>query len=910
MLIKSVEVRNYRTLRHAKVALTTGLNVIHGDNDIGKSTLMEAIRSGLVRPGRLTGKWLTSMCSRDGGHPEVDLCFELDGDEYDVRKKFGANGSTRLFQRHSGGVLREVPGDADEELTRLLRFGERRTSGGITDLGILPLIWVKQGASGLPPNEVVSGEPSTALAERLAEVGGSPFDGAGTEPLAALVRAEYDRYFTPGRGEAKAGSPLVLAREARKNAETEVTELRRRRTELEALFAERQQRERERRAVADRLPVLEKALEKASAAWELARSLLAQRTTATAEAKVRQLQAKAACDRLTRRRSTRQEIDTLLVTLKNATQATKDAAEQLLRHDTGREDVAHQVDAALAAERTAEQGMRLAQARVELLQESRALDTLNAHLTEAEAIERDLAKLQEQLGEMRIQPKDLDRLGRLERDAENAAATLKAMAVNVEIVAHRDAPISIDAKSSKLRAGQRLSHQAAARTVVRVGDLAEVIVTPGGSDLATAREAAAGKAAAFQQALAKASIKSLAEARSAVEARRAVEGEIAVAKAKLGAVAPSGVPALREEHAAQRAKTKAAQSVVGGAESALPSSAGVDEARAAAKVADRAHQTARRAWEQAQAVLARHDAQRAALLSAREVADSQTTGARVQLANLEEAHARSVTNDGADAVLEHHVLIAETAATEADRLRAALDEQVTENDPKVAENRAEAAARARNGARADSVRLEKEIHGLDTRLDQAEGLDVDDLLDTAEVKLAKASEAETRRAEEAEGVKLLHETLGGCRSDAQARFLAPLTSEVQRLARQLDPTSKVALDAQYRVELERAAFGTHGFDSLGGGCKEQIATVVRLAMARILAGNGVLPVLFDDAMVNTSDARFDRMANVLLGMASQLQIIVFTCHWDRYAALGAHNTIELGRVRAQFEVPARAVATL
>lgn len=47
MLIESVEVRCFRTIRSVNVSFTRGLNVIHGDNDVGKSTLMDAIRACL-----------------------------------------------------------------------------------------------------------------------------------------------------------------------------------------------------------------------------------------------------------------------------------------------------------------------------------------------------------------------------------------------------------------------------------------------------------------------------------------------------------------------------------------------------------------------------------------------------------------------------------------------------------------------------------------------------------------------------------------------------------------------------------------------------------------------------------------------------------------------------------------------
>jgi hypothetical protein len=357
------------------------------------------------------------------------------------------------------------------------------------------------------------------------------------------------------------------------------------------------------------------------------------------------------------------------------------------------------------------------------------------------------------------------------------------------------------------------------------------------------------------------------------------------------------------DHEEGRATTTgAAQAVLEDSDSAGdPRARTADEARASAKTAERELQAARAAWEQARRALASHDAQRAELLAAHGIAETKATACRRRLSELEAALARAVETDGSDAALAERERASQALMEDASRVLADVDAQLAALDPDTAKLRAEATTRARDAARAEGARLEKEIHGLDARLDQADVLDLDERLDVAEAELAEAQKNEERRRDDADGVRMLYETLRACREEAQARFLAPLLTEVQRLARKLDPTSKVALDPAYRVQLERAAYGSHDFDSLGGGCKEQIATVVRLAMAKLMAGDGVLPVLLDDAMVNTSDARFDRMIDVLLGMASRLQIIVFTCHWERYAAVGAHNAVDLGRVRAQLE---------
>ncbi len=901
MLIKSVAVQNYRTIRHAKVDFTAGLNVVHGPNDTGKSTLLDAMRAALVRPGRLTGKTLVWMSPCQGGQPQVELCFEHDGAEYQVHKKFGVNGSTRLHRRTGGGILREVHGDADEELFRVLGIGERRTARGAQDVGILPLIWVRQGTSGTAPCDIVAGDAGKALNVKLAELSGSVLDGAGAEHVFATVRAEYERHFTEQRSGVRKGSPLFLALEEVQQVQAELDGLRVRRDELEGLFEERRRCEGQRSALTERRPLLAEEARKAAATWERIQSLLTARATAAAEAKAGALTAEDARQKVARRHAAQREIAELRAELAGHDRAVDEAAGSLRAHDAAREDLAGQEQSTATAERAAALRDRTTRARIDLLQESGVLAALEARLVNAESIQRSLVELHGQLGGMRMDAAGLERLRKLEREAETAVAALVAVSASVEIVALRDGSIGIDAAASALRAGERVSHHVDARTTLRIGDLAEVIVNPGGSGLSAARDAARTKRAAFDRALAAASVANLAEAGAAVEARQAVVSAIAVAEARLGVVAPAGLPRLQEQCAAQRAKTRAAQALLEGSPADVAGAETVEEARAQAEAAERDHQEARAAAEQARAALARYDAQRGELLASWRIAETKAAGARGRLSDLEATYARSLSADGSDAALADRARTADAAADDAGRVLAGVDAQLTGIDPETARLRAEAAARASAAAEGDAERLEREIHGLDVRLDEADALDVNDRLQAADNRLADARKSEGRARETAEDVQLLYEFLCVAREEAQTRFLAPLSTEVERLVRQLDPTSKIALDPAYGVQLERDGFGSHGFDDLGGGCQEQIAIAVRLAMAGILAGDGVLPVLFDDAMVNTDDARFDRMADVLLRMASRLQIIVFTCHWERYAALGAHNAVDLERVRAQHE---------
>jgi AAA15 family ATPase/GTPase len=58
-MIKKVVIKNYRIFQDFKLDLQSGMNIIVGDNDCGKSTLLEAV--GLALTNRLRGKMLTPL---------------------------------------------------------------------------------------------------------------------------------------------------------------------------------------------------------------------------------------------------------------------------------------------------------------------------------------------------------------------------------------------------------------------------------------------------------------------------------------------------------------------------------------------------------------------------------------------------------------------------------------------------------------------------------------------------------------------------------------------------------------------------------------------------------------------------------------------------------------------------------
>lgn len=76
------------------------------------------------------------------------------------------------------------------------------------------------------------------------------------------------------------------------------------------------------------------------------------------------------------------------------------------------------------------------------------------------------------------------------------------------------------------------------------------------------------------------------------------------------------------------------------------------------------------------------------------------------------------------------------------------------------------------------------------------------------------------------------------------------------------------------------------------GAREQLLLCLRIAVAQELAVTEPQVLILDDVLVNTDPVRQERVLETLAAVANRLQVIILTCHPDRYRGVG--NTLALG----------------
>ena len=193
------------------------LNVVVGPNEMGKSTLLDALRAALFEKYSSKAQPIVALQNdRNQAGPVVELAFELDDGVYRVTKRF----VKKPYARLSCPDGRTLEGDAAEEMLRsLLGFDEAGKTGAKAEtLGMWNVLWVQQGQSfgALDLPESARSNLHSALE---AEVG-TVLGGRRGRALPQAIEKQLGELVTAGNGR-----PRGAYRDLIENAETLQSEL-------------------------------------------------------------------------------------------------------------------------------------------------------------------------------------------------------------------------------------------------------------------------------------------------------------------------------------------------------------------------------------------------------------------------------------------------------------------------------------------------------------------------------------------------------------------------------------------------------------------------------------------------------------------------------------------------------------
>lgn len=899
MRIQTVTLRNYRIHRELTVAFDPARTLVGGPNESGKSTLVEAVhRSLFLKAKGNTENHRAMQSALHTGQPEVELVFEAGGREYQLKKRFGTNGSTTLTSSNAAPLLGDA---ADEELARIISV--EQGAAGKAMLAQWAHLWVWQGRAGDDPSAHANAQRD-ALFQRLQGNGvAAALRSELDARVAGLFAAAAATVYTQA-GKAKAGSELEKAESAADQADAELTRAEERFQRLQSAATEVAAATREIPRVEESL----RRLEKDKADLEARESELATLRQKETEQKLAVTSAMQAYDRLNdvgkSIRDKRGEVRRLEQEL--APKQTRIAELAKTREST-------RVEAEKAEKdyRTATEAVRTARLRRDLAAAwRRSFETeeqhaeLAAKLIKVTELRGKLAGAKTELAKLpHVEKNTLNKLQELEKARTTARVALEAMAAGLEIIT---ASQPVRACDETLAVGRKLI--LTEDTEVTVGDGTRFRVTPGGgTSLANARKAATDAESEFQRQLNSLGLTSLQEASDTVERREAINGQIKTTNAELGAWGAGALENdLSKAHtdwtAAKADVNRLAAQVV---DAPVPQDTGQaetlekklrDELDTFGNAETHAKALRDRAVERASEVDTELIENRAAIEEENQ-----------QLHNLKGKIEELVQTHGDDDARAQATNTAKSAKEDSERALKATQDAIAALQPDRLPDHRKCLTRSIDGKTSERDRLREQLAGAKASLRLDGNEDPKSARDSAEVRARSAQEYRASVQRRSKAIALLNELFKEEQRSLAEQFTQPLAEKISGYLQCIfgpGARAHVALDNNEFTELRlfRPSSGgaTFSFDSLSGGAREQVAAAVRLAMAEVLAADyeGCLPVVFDDAFAYSDPDRVDQLQRMLdLAATRGLQIIVLTCNPADYAALGARSvTLRVERI--------------
>lgn len=853
MQLHSVELNNVRGVDHLEVKdlPETGVVVIGGPNEAGKSTLVESIDFVLTQKHTANSKAVRALqpAGRDVG-PEVTLEATVGPYHFRIHKRWVKKRTSELH------VFSPRPGqwtgaEADGELERILSEH--------MDRALVDALFVRQNDS----HEGIAAVGIPSLTAALEEQTGANAVAEDSE-LLTRIEAEYKEYFTAKTdkpaGDYKAAiATLSEAEEEHAKAESALRE-------LDGVVERYEAAELKKAEAEAALPEAVEECERRDSELVAARAAQ-EKVTAQEAAVTRAAEAVTrAEEESARRKAVIAEHSAAVEAAERAATAVSEARERAEEESAARtklEEERAEVHECYEAVREERQRARRAQRRAE----REALGTRLEALT----------KLEETLASRRrvlAAAPDVPNLKALEDAAREVTVQerLRAAAA-AKLYFSGKGSVAVDGEERSLESGEELAVELREGTTLQVGEVTARYAAGAGE---SGEEGVEKARAELARLLEDAGCEDLESARAAHEKHTKLASAADSAARELAAAL--GGEDLGELRARFEAGAEEAEDVEGAEEAAEPRELDVveqeeEELRRKLDELDRAVAPYREnkagaalevATVRAEEATAQRDAKAAAVEAARaQLSDADvTTAIEAAQAKLQEERAVLAEMSAVDVDTAEH--LAKGARTHVDSLKAAV-----------------------NAAVGDM----REFRGL---IDMHSGAAEDAEKAAAELEVARERHAAIERR--ANAARYLRTLMLRHRDAARQRYAAPFVTALNSLARTVfGGDVDFELSEELKVEARSRDGETVSFDALSGGAKEQLSILTRFAIAQLVSDEPV-PVLIDDALGSTDSQRLQLMAALFSKAGKSTQVIVLTCMPQRYSWVPGRMELDMEKL--------------
>jgi AAA domain len=879
MRIDRIRLKNFCGVAETEVRFAaSGVTLIHGPNETGKSTLMTGI--DILFDHRDDSKKeevrQTKPVNRDVGS-EVEADVQIGDYQFTYFKRFHKDKET-VLTIHAPKAESLVGREAHERVQQIL--------AGSVDTALWQALRILQGGS----LELPTLHDQRALSEALDRAAGQAKSGEKENALFEAAYTEYGQYFTDTgkEREVPVGQARKRATEAAENERTIQAKL----NSLEEDIGRFATLEKSVATLKRGLAGLDAAHAKAQAIWDAVSKL--------AENVERTKSAKQLADQALQAATTEQQQRTEMINLVTATSQKVETAKAqsakttaVLESTTTTLNKARNVrDAAVTTASQCEVEEQLRRADQELRDDEFELVRMEERLQHVTSADAAAAAASAILSATKITEQLRTKIRNAEVKLKTEQGILNSASPQFTITAFEAVDVSIDGEPLTLSAGQVRTVAVSEPVSAKIGSMVELRMEPG-TNAETLSQAVTNAESALAKACAEAGVASPEEAEivwtALLDAKRTVADRDRIAKEHLRDLDREK---LGERIKGARAKIDA---YLGKRSSEVVIPATSVECKALLQVATKAASEAKTAQKNAEAVFAKvqehhttcredHAGSAATLIREQQDCDNAVT-------RLEGERKRCSDEDLGNALAS-----AESSAKTASENFRLAEDGFKSADPESAKAMFESSALASKKAREQCECEDRALLVLRTRLDLAGDAGLAEALAEAKRVTFEADDSLGRLLRRAGAAKLLYETLRTERETMRQAYVAPLRDGIERLGRHVfGPTLRVDVDDKLQVVSRTVDGVTVSTKQLSTGAQEQIGLLVRLAAASMVSKDGGVPLVLDDALGSTDEGRLEAMGAVLRVASQDSQTIILTCAPERYVHVGAQVSAALGR---------------
>lgn len=890
MIIRSIAVNEFMKFDQPVeiTGLDDKLNIIAGPNEMGKSTILSAMRAAFFGKHRSQHKEIKNLQhSQFKGAPSVRVDFEIEGEQYQIRKRFLKRQIAEL--RLPDG--KRIKGDeAEEELSDLLSFDDSGSFDG-QPKEMWNLFWVEQGKSFTPVD--VSEGARSGLQSVLESQVNTVLGGRRGRELLHLFTKQLNAYLTPtGRetGEFKQLSARIDA------VQDEIEDLDTRRIsllrDLERLETCQQSLKRLEEDESNKLE--EQELEQFKSRYEKLHQIELKIEAARGELGQTKEQHSSLQKELQVLLDFTKELNKACAELGTLEAELKDSNSQELELLSKINEMRSTVDGLKNQVVEAEKIVKIKKDIFSLAQQWSKCTNLEKRLELAASAQRRREESLKAANKILVSDQILRQIEEVNSELESAQATITANATEIlfELKEGGAEGISIDGEPLK-NENQKL--EAVSEVSIDLPDRGAIRIKPAvqnADQLLQARQVAQKN---LDTILAQANADSVEDARQLNEVRKISLQEAESASREILAhlseygQSEDGIEAIKLNFSQQKSLLTTNASNFGLTE--IPTVSVAEE------------------------LLGQSESALAQLRSSLETpatqlgqAEDRLTTAKLEIAKMQgqiEIHTKQIK--GLETKIE--VRGGENKVSELKEQIEQLEVKVEQHgfDLKELEDTLDVAeiqlVSARIGRLEDKMRnrqaqiqtLRDEVNQLIGRIESQEGAGIDEQIAQKQRELERERNEYDRIENEVEVLKLVRDTLSSAQQQATERYLAPVKSQIRPYLNVLFPNARIEFDEELNIISIDRNF-SESFHNLSMGTQEQIAVLVRLTFAELLAEKGrPATVILDDALVFSDEERLKTMFDILYRSSRNIQIIILTCRESLFEGLGG-RVLNLNRI--------------